>query len=443
MLAKPVFLALFWVLLYLGLVCAPLALLLVGDVPRGGGMGWDFAMALGFAGLAVMGLQFALTARLRRATAPFGIDILYYFHRLAALVGFALVGAHAAIAQFVYPDATGPAHPLQAAGHMSAGRVALIVFAVVIAASLWRKPLGIRYERWRMSHAVLATLALALAIVHVEGVGYYTGEPWKRTLWIVYTLSWIGLIGYVRVVKPWRMSGRPWRVVEVRPERGSATTLVLEPEGHAGLRFAPGQFAWLTLRASPFRFQEHPFSFSGSAERSGRLEFTIKALGDFTSEVATVRPGERAWVDGPYGVFSPDRFARARGFVFIAAGAGIAPVMSMLRTFRDRGERRPLTLIHASRDPDSVIFREEIDALGRELDLRIHTVIEHAPRDWTGERGRIDAAMLARLLPLAGPDCGCEYFVCGPKPVSELVQDALHARGVPLGRVHFELFDMV
>lgn len=61
--------ALLWIGAYLALACAPLVLLLVGDVPPGGGLWWDFAMALGFAGMAIMGLQFVLTARFRRAAA--------------------------------------------------------------------------------------------------------------------------------------------------------------------------------------------------------------------------------------------------------------------------------------------------------------------------------------------------------------------------------------
>jgi len=433
--------AVLWAGVYLALVSAPLVLLLVGEVPPGGGVWWDFSMALGFAGMAIMGVQFALTARLRNATAPFGIDIIYYFHRLAALVGIGLIVAHYAIVRSFYPEAIGPLDPLEAAGYMSAGRAALALFLVVIVSSLWRKQLRIDYEHWRIAHAVLATLAFLLAMVHILGVGYYTHAPWKHALWIGYTLFWALLIIYVRIVKPWRMLRAPYRVVAVRPERGHTTTLALEPDGHPGMRFAPGQFAWLTLRGSPFRFEEHPFSFSGSAERGGRLEFSIKALGDFTGTVHTVEVGETAYLDGPYGVFGVDRYPDSPGFVFVSAGVGIAPVMSMLRTLADRGDRRPLLLIYANTDPDSVIFSDELESLRGRLDLAVVHVLEHPPGDWNGERGRIDAELLRRVLP---PDYrGREHFICGPRAVSDIVQRELHAMGVRLGQVHFELFDMV
>src|SRR5512146_3197545 len=86
--------ALLWLGIYLLAVTAPLFALLPGAVLRGRGFVWDFAMALGYAGMAMLGVQFALTARFKRATAPFGIDIVYYFHRYLAIAAVLLVTAH-------------------------------------------------------------------------------------------------------------------------------------------------------------------------------------------------------------------------------------------------------------------------------------------------------------------------------------------------------------
>jgi predicted ferric reductase len=432
--------AVLWILIYLLLVAAPLVLLLIGPMPAGGGFWWDFSMALGFAGMAMMGVQFALTARFRRAAAPFGIDIIYYFHRFAAIIAFALVAAHFLIIRIDNPQALGTMNPLEAPWYMSAGRLALLLFGIIIVTSLWRKPLRIEYDSWRIAHALLATAAFVAAVGHISGVGYYTAAPWKSALWTAYTLFWVLLILHVRLAKPWAMRRRPWRVVEVRPERGSAWTLALEPEGHAGLRFAPGQFAWLTLRASPYHVKEHPFSMSSSAG-GARLEFTIKELGDFTRTIHTVKPGEIAYLDGPYGVFTTERYPRSRGFVFIAGGVGIAPIISMLRTAAERRESRPLTLVYANDRWEDVIFREELERLRELLDLRLVHVLAEPPENWRGEQGYVDRALLDRHLP---PERhGLEYFICGPRPMTDAAQQALRELGVPLGRVHFELFEMV
>ena len=102
-------------------------------------------MALGFAGMAMMGTQFLLTARFRRATATFGFDIIYYFHRYLAILAFALIFLHFFIIRIDNAEALGPMNPLQAPWYMSAGRLSVLLFAVLIITSLWRKPLHIHY----------------------------------------------------------------------------------------------------------------------------------------------------------------------------------------------------------------------------------------------------------------------------------------------------------
>jgi predicted ferric reductase len=429
-----------WMLVYLLLASFPLLVLLTGPIPKGAGFWWDFAMALGFAGLAIMGLQFVLTARFRHATAPFGIDIIYYFHRWAAIGGIGLLLAHYMILRLRHAGALGAANPLAAPWEMTAGRVALLLFIVIIVSSLWRKRLGIDYDRWRIWHGLLAVAAVVLAIAHIQGVGYYTRAPWKQTLWIGYSGFWLLVLGYIRIIKPLRLSRNPYRVSDVRAERGSAWTLTLEPERHEIPAFAPGQFAWLTLGRSPFRAREHPFSFSGSAANRNSLQFTIKELGDFTRTIQHVKVGEIAYVDGPHGVFTTDHYPDAPGFVLIAGGVGMAPIMSILRTLADRNDPRPLHLIYGNSKWERVLFREEIDALKTRLDLHVTHVLGEPPPNWPGPKGFITEAVLRHALPEGTRRF--VHFMCGPKPMTDSVQKSLHAMGVPLHRIHLELFDM-
>jgi predicted ferric reductase len=235
---------------------------------------------------------------------------------------------------------------------------------------------------------------------------------------------------------------QPWRVDEVRPERGDAWTLALRPDGHPGLAtFMPGQFAWLTLRASPFALREHPFSISSAPEALPRLEFTIKPLGDFTGTIDTVKPGELAYLDGPYGVFSVDRHADAPGFAAIVGGVGITPVISMLRSLAARGDPRPFWLIYANGNWDDVIMREDLDALRDKMDLRLVHVLETAPDGWEGETGFVTKDLLERHLP--SDRQSLHYFLCGPPPMLKAVEDALADLGVPLDHVKVEIFNLV
>jgi predicted ferric reductase len=431
----------FWLGLYLTLVLAPLFVLLVGSNPPGLGFWWDLSVALGFAGLAMMGVQFILTARFRRATAPFGIDIIYYFHRYLGIVALIIVLAHPTILIAENPAVLGFLNPFVAPWHMSAGAVSVVALVAVIATSVWRKALGLPYERWRAAHTALSVLAVGLALVHIEGVQYYVASPWKRAVWRVFALSWIAVVCYVRAIRPWHLRRHPYRVVDLIHERGDAWTVALQPRGHAGLSFQPGQFAWLTLRGSPFVMQEHPFSFSSSPTLSGgRLEFTIKELGDFTKTIGTLRRDDLAFVDGPYGAFTIDRH-QAPGYVFVAGGIGIAPIMSMLRALAERADRRPLLLFYAYRCLERLTFDAALDALRPRLNLKVVLVLEEPPDGWNGERGRITREVLERHLPQDRTNR--DYFVCGPQAMTQAMERLLDTLGVPMSRIHSELFELV
>jgi predicted ferric reductase len=271
-------------------------------------------------------------------------------------------------------------------------------------------------------------------------VGYYVAVPWKRALWIGIVVTWIGVLGWVRLVKPWRLLRRPYRVARVAPERGDAWTLAVEPVGHPGFAFQPGQFAWVTVGRTPFSISEHPFSLASSPSTDGRVAFTIKELGDFTRTVGRIPEGARVYLDGPYGAFTIDRHP-APGYVFIAGGIGIAPIMSMLRALADRGDQRPLVLVYAYRLWERLTFREEIEALRSRLALRVVHVLAEPPADWRGEAGLVRADLLDRHLP--ADRRRLVYFVCGPVPMIEAAERALHRLGIRRARVHAELFDLV
>jgi predicted ferric reductase len=301
--------------------------------------------------------------------------------------------------------------------------------------------LKLEYDAWRIAHALLATVALALAFWHVLAAGRYLDTAWKQALWATYGALWMLLIAYVRLLRPWRLARRPWRVAEVRAERGRVWTLVLEPPAGERLRFAPGQFAWVSLRASPFAMREHPFSIASSAERDDRIELSIKELGDFTSTIKNTKPGETAWLDAPYGTFGIDQSPHAAGYAFVAGGVGIAPILSMLRTLADRGDRRPLVLFYGNRVWERVAFREELEQLQQRLTLTVVHVLQEPPQDWQGERGFVSEDILMRHLPVTRHRF--EYFLCGPTPMTQGVERALAALGVPAARVHAEIFDWV
>jgi predicted ferric reductase len=321
-----------------------------------------------------------------------------------------------------------------------AGVGAMVVLIALVLMSVWRRPLEIDYDHWHWLHDAFSLLAAGLALYHVFRVNYYTSSPALRMLWIVLACLWGAMVIYTRIFRPWTLIRQPYRVKQLIRESDEAWTLALEAVGHQGLRFRPGQIAWLHVWRSPFAVVHHPFSFSSSAERIGQIEFTIKELGDWTSKVKEVKVDQRVYVDGPYGVFTPDAHADAPGFVFVAGGIGSAPILSMLRTFADRGEDRPLLLFYGGSTWENLVYRGDLGVLQERLHLRVVYALETPPDGWQGETGFITREMLDRHL----EDDRRErrYFVSGPLPMIDSVERSLRDLGIPNGMVQSEKYEM-
>jgi predicted ferric reductase len=433
--------AILWICLYVSFAVAPVLIAYTGSIPESRSFWVELGVGLGFIGLAIMGLQFVLTGRFRSVAATLGLDAMLQFHRQIGLVGFFLILAHPIIlflADTQYLAFLDPRENVLRALALSAVIGALILIVVT---TLWREAFRFKYEWWRLAHGVLALFIVLVGLVHILQVGFYVATWWKQTIWVVVTVSAMALLVNTRVIAPWKMRNRPFRVAETREEHVEAWTLSFEPVGHTGFSFMPGQFGWLILGESPFSLRQHPFSFSSSALRADRVEMTIKALGDFTSTIGSVKPGQRAYIEGPYGAFIPDPTPE-RGAIFLVAGVGITPIMSMLRTFHDRADPRELLLIYGNRHWNKVLFREELDCLRDSLNLRVVHVLSSPPDGWEGESGRITPDLLDRLLPAPGVH-DHEYFVCGPEPMMDGVEPYLLRRGVPIRDVYSERFKIV
>lgn len=427
----------FWVAGYLVFVLAPLFALLTGAVGPARDFWTEFSAAIGYAGLAMMGLQFGLTARFRWVTEPWGEDVLYHLHRQLSLVAVALVIAHPVILFIVRPDLIELLNFVDAPWRARFAALSVVSLLVLLLTSLWRARLRIRYETWHHLHVVLAVAAVVTGLLHMVGWGFYLTDPWKRALWIALTALWIGLLVHVRVVRPLFMLRKPYTVTEVRPERGDTTTLVMRPAGHDGFRFEPGQFGWLTVWGHPFGITGHPFSFSSSAEaRDGSVEMSIRGLGDFSRTVRDIPVGKRVYLDGPYGAFTIGNPADMH--VLIAGGVGITPMMSMIRTLADRHDDRPVVLLYGATDQESITFREQLEELAGRLALTTVYVLTDPPSDWTGEQGFITPDVLRRHVP--PPYDEHEYFICGPPPMMDAMEAALAHLGVPMSKYHSERY---
>lgn len=428
-------------LAYTVVVVAPLGLAAVEHMP-GRGFALNLSIALGFVALSVLGLQIAVGARLPWTSRRFGIASTHRFHREITLLAVGASLGHPAVLFAVGPGYRQLLDVVDAPLRAKLAWLSVAALVLLVVTSIWRRALRLSYPVWHVLHSGLSATVVTAALGHAFLVDHYMAAPLVRGVWVAYgaTFLWLGI--YVRLVRPLRLWRRPWTVTALHPEPGDALTITLQPRAgrhsHRVLhRFRAGQFAWLLTGRSPFALSYHPFSLSSSADDRGRLEFTIKRVGEFTGTLRALHVGDTVYLDGPHGTFTIDR-TPGPGFVFLAAGVGVTPFLSMLATLADRRDKRPCLLFLGNRHERGITGIRHLHGLQNRLDLTVVHAISRPSRAWTGQRGRITAEMLAFYLPDNYREL--EYFVCAGPGTATSYLAALRGLGVPRSHIHSEQF---
>ncbi len=400
------------------------------------------SMAVAVAASGLLLVAFVLPSRIRLITASLGVERLLVRHRMIAVAALGLALAHVVIVLARPDGGLGVLDLRVAPPRVWAGTAATTGLVLVVLLGITRRRRRPRYEGWRLVHVVLANTVLFGVLLHVWWLRHLTEYPVGRIWFACFTVAAVAVTCYRWIWRPVRSRRRSYVVDEVREESPTAVTVVLHAVGHHGTEFRPGQFAWLKIGSSPFVFEEHPFTIASAATEPWRKEFTIKALGDFTEVLAGLRPGRPVHLDGPHGSFTLDG-SGAEGFVMVAGGVGITPMLSMLRTLADRSDPRPVLLVVAGRTADDLLHRADHEHLASRLDLRVVEILEEPPEEWEGEVGRLTEVLLAANLPRRRARARMEYFICGPAPMVIATTRMLRGWGVPSVRIRSELFDVV
>jgi 3-phenylpropionate/trans-cinnamate dioxygenase ferredoxin reductase subunit len=417
-----------WAAVYAALAFGPAALMAF-STPSGMGALTAGADALGLLGLGVLGLQLLLPARWGPLTSSFGTDKLIGLHRSLASAGTLFVLLHVVLLMVDDPSRLRLLEFWSAPARARLAVVATVALIALSFTSLLRTRLRLSYEGWRRVHLALGLVLVVGGAAHALIVGHYLAAGLLRELTIALLgLSLAGVL-FLRVGRPLFFNPR-YVVDSVTDEPGGVLTVQLRADGHTGVPFAPGQFAWLKDAGRPLGLVEHPFSFASSAHRADRPTFTVRPVGDFTGTTLRALLGRRVLLDGPHGGWHPRH--PERGLVLLVAGSGLTPSMSVLRTLDDELRAPPVTLVYASRDPQSVVFEAELEALAGRLPLRI----VHLPGRDQRRRRRLDASLLDEVLGRAGRRR--DVLICGSPAFTTSALRATEQFGVPSRYVHAE-----
>jgi predicted ferric reductase len=282
-------------------------------------------------------------------------------------------------------------------------------------------------ETWWLVHLYMY-LALALSFAHVIVLGpSFVGHPLTRVVW---SLAWAGTAGLVLAYRFGLPVARSLRhrlvVAEVRPEGPGVVSVICSGRRLDELPVAGGQFMLWRFLTRDGWWQAHPYSLS-ALPQPPYLRLTVKAVGDHSASLASLRPGTPVMVEGPYGAFT--RHAQVRpGAVLVAAGIGVTALRSLLEDLPRDG--KPVVLLRASR-PADLVLGQEVSDLVRRRHGQLHTLVGGR------EQAGIDERSLRRLVPdLHHRD----VFVCGPEGFVAGIVDLVKRLGVPDEAIHHEAF---
>ena len=215
--------------------------------------------------------------------------------------------------------------------------------------------------------------------------------------------------------------------------------LVLKLVEPQEIAYWPGQYVDITI---PGTDESRSFSMANtSSKESGQLEFVIRVYPDgrfsrvLDSEVAV---GDRLDVVGPFGVFTL-RDGRDSDLVFVGGGAGMAPILSVLRSLAEKGSTRKATYYYGARTQRDLCFEKELYALSEQLpNFRFVPALSEADDDeeWDGEVGMITDVVQRHESDLSGADS----YVCGPPPMVEAAMDVLTTLGAPEKNIYYDKF---
>ena len=239
---------------------------------------------------------------------------------------------------------------------------------------------------------------------------------------------------------------KPWtgklRVAQVFDETSEVRTIrLMSPDGsRLPFDFLPGQYLNLTLTIDG-RKVRRSYTIASPPSRIGYCELTVKREDQGLSSRHlhdNIHAGDLLDVQAPAGRFTFTG-AEAGSLVMIAGGVGITPLMAKIRYLTDLSWSGDIDLVFSVKTERDIIFRDELDAIRRRHpNLRVVvTLTREAGPDWAGERGRIDSAMLARIVPEIASR---RVHICGPTEMTDPLRQILVGLGVADESIRVESF---
>lgn len=236
-------------------------------------------------------------------------------------------------------------------------------------------------------------------------------------------------------------------VKDVRPETRDAVSIAFDiPSDLAEhFRYQHGQHLVMRTQLDGEEVRRSYSICTGAQDNELRVAIKRVAGGVFSAWANdSLKVGQQLEVMPPAGHFNvPLDPARKGRYLAVAAGSGITPILSIIKTTLQTEPLSQVTLIYGNRSSNAALFREQLEDLKNRYLQRLNLVFvfSREQQDVDLYNGRIDADKCAQLfsrwIDVKALDAA---FICGPQAMTETVREQLQANGLPSARIHFELF---
>jgi len=394
--------------------------------------------------------SFILMARPKFLDKAFGMDTILKFHKNMSIISVTLALAHGLILTLVFS-----AQQNDKSAFDSGVLAFLFLILLMLMSGLFliesfltkvkgfrgiRNKIGGHYNGHLSIHNI-TIIAITILFAHLM---LSNSTTYSRTLRMIYVAHYgiaFSFWFYHKIIRTLSIKFHPYKITEIIKENNEIWALKFSSNNGGEVpNFKPGQYCYLTIKT--LGRESHPFSFISNPLQKDNFTLSIKNVGDYTSNIGKVNVGDIAYVDGPYGIFN-HLGKNGAELVFIAGGMGIAPYLSMLHYIKETDKSRKISLIWGVRSRSDMIFSSELEQFKKDMpNLSVVHILSHDD-SWAEECGLIDREKLDKYGSCESPDVeeqSKSYFVCGPKPMTNLVLRTLKEMKVSKSNIYCEQF---
>lgn len=239
------------------------------------------------------------------------------------------------------------------------------------------------------------------------------------------------------------------KVKLIRRENAAKDTVSFFFEPQEEVTRAPGQYFYLVLSELKYpdpRGPKRQFTIASSPTEGSTMMITVRTraenISGFKKTLYELSDGAMIDAEGPNGHYICDETAQGEQ-VFLAGGIGITPYRCFMKYAIDKGLQTPMHLIYTNSTPDEITFRNEFEQWSKEhQNIKVDMTVTHPEESqipWNGLTGRVDLPLIQKLVPNY-QEPTVTFWICGPPPMVDSLDEMLGKAGIPSQRRKIEKF---